>query len=59
MMKKFLIIKNNRIMSVMVCQNESVLVLKDGEQLVDVTSENKSFKKGDKYKSLWGRLWGT
>jgi hypothetical protein len=57
--KKFLIVKNNKIVSVMVCQDGAVLVLKDGEQLVDVTSENKSFKKGDKYKSLWGRLWGT
>lgn len=58
-MKKFLIIKNNRVVSIKVAFSEGHLILLDNEFAVEITNDKTKYKIGQKYKSLWGRIWGT
>jgi hypothetical protein len=57
MMKKFIVISNNKIKAIYVCQDGTKILCEKHESIVDVTEEKRKLKKGDKYKSLWGRLW--
>ena len=57
MMRKFLVVRGNIIIGVYACKGELGVTVKDGDRIIEVTEEKKPYKKGEKYKSLWERLW--
>lgn len=53
-MRKFVVVKDNRIVNFFVTQDSAAIKLNDGEELIDVTTHSRKYKRKERYKKL---LW--
>jgi hypothetical protein len=54
MIKKFVVVKDNRIVKVSVAQREDFVQRQEGEEVIDVSIDKRIYRVGERYKKfLW------